>query len=45
MKIPQRSFLEITTECNLRCQLCNLCQQQAPPNKLKLSSKLKFLEK
>ncbi len=43
--IPQRLFLEITTECNLRCKLCNLWKQKDPHNKLNLRSKLNFLQK
>jgi len=26
--IPHRLFLEITTECNLRCKLCKLWEQK-----------------
>ncbi len=44
MEIPLRLFLEITTECNLRCQLCKLWQQKDPPNKLDLIQKIQFLE-
>lgn len=40
MEIPLRLFLEITTECNLRCQLCRLWQQTHPPNRLYLTQKI-----
>ena len=41
---PQRLFLEITNECNLRCKLCKLWEQKDPPNKLKLKDKINFLK-
>ncbi len=44
MEIPKRLFLEITTECNLRCQLCKLWQFKDPPNRLNLMEKIQFLE-
>jgi len=43
--IPQRLFLEITTECNLSCKLCKLWTQKDPQNKLTLRVKLSFLQK
>lgn len=42
--IPQRLFLEITTECNLRCKLCKSWEQKDPSNKLNLATKLIFLK-
>ncbi len=42
--IPQRLFLEITTECNLRCKLCKSWEQKDPSNKLNLANKLIFLK-
>jgi len=42
--IPQRLFLEITTECNLRCKLCKSWEQKDPSNKLNLADKLIFLK-
>jgi len=44
MEIPKRLFLEITHECNLRCQLCKLWQRKDPPNRLTLKEKIQFLE-
>ena len=41
---PQRLFLEITTECNLRCKLCKSWEQKDPLNKLNLTAKLNFLK-
>ena len=38
-------FLEITTECNLRCKLCNFWKNKDPRNKLRLSNKISFLKK
>lgn len=45
MEIPLRLFLEITTECNLRYQLCKLWQHTYPPNKLDLTQKIQFLDR
>ena len=36
-------FLEITTECNLKCQICDLWKRSDPSNKLNFNDKLKFL--
>lgn len=38
-----RIFLEITKECNLRCQLCKLWQQKDPNQKLTTKQKIHFL--
>ena len=42
--IPQRLFLEITTECNLKCKLCNFWQNKDPQNKIDLARKISFLK-
>jgi len=42
---PQRIFLEVTTECNLRCKLCNFWQNKDPRNKIDLTAKINFLKK
>jgi len=41
--LPQRLFLEITTECNFKCKLCKLWQQKDPTYKLSLADKTQFL--
>ena len=43
--IPQRLFLEVTTECNLRCKLCTFWQNKDPRDKITLASKVKFVKK
>ena len=40
----QRLFLEITTQCNLRCNLCKLWEQKDPQHILKLKDKINFLK-
>ena len=40
---PTRLFLEITTECNLRCKLCKLWQNTDPPSKIGTSDKVNLL--
>lgn len=37
-------FLEITTECNLKCQFCDLWRRNDPLNRLTNNDKLKFLK-
>ena len=37
-------FIEITTECNLKCQICDLWKRKDSINKLNISHKLKFLK-
>ena len=41
--LPERLFLEITKECNLKCRLCKLWQQKDSPGRLSLEDKIKFL--
>ena len=36
-------FLEITTECNLKCEICDLWKRKDTINKLNIDDKLKFL--
>lgn len=43
--LPQKLFLEITTECNLRCKLCKFWQNKDPGNKIDLTAKINFLKK
>lgn len=37
-------FLEITTECNLKCQICDLWTRNDQLNRLTINDKLKFLK-
>jgi MoaA/NifB/PqqE/SkfB family radical SAM enzyme len=37
-------FMEITTECNLRCQICDLWKRKDSISKLNIENKLKFLK-
>lgn len=43
--IPQRLFLEITSECNLRCKLCKFWQNKDSRKKIDLTIKINFLKK
>ncbi|MFX1296303.1 MAG: radical SAM/SPASM domain-containing protein [Promethearchaeota archaeon] len=43
MRLPERLFLEITKECNLKCRLCKLWEQKDPSGRLLLEDKIKFL--
>ena len=43
--LPQRLFIQITDECNLRCKLCKLWKTQDPPDKISLEDKITFLKK
>lgn len=43
MILPERLFLEITKECNLKCRLCKLWQQEDSFGRLSLEDKIKFL--
>lgn len=43
--IPQRLFLVVTTEFNLRCKLCNFWQNKDPKDKITLANKVKFVKK
>ncbi len=43
MQGPSRLFLEITTECNLRCKLCTLWQNTDYPTKLSTLDKVHLL--
>lgn len=42
--IPLRLFLEITTECNLRCKLWKLWKQKNPVNRLNIAEKINFIK-
>lgn len=41
---PNRLFLEITTECNLKCKLCKLWQNRDDSSKITLEDKINFLD-
>ena len=41
---PHNFFLEITTECNLKCQICDLWKRKDSSNKLNIENKLKILK-
>ncbi len=43
MQGPSRLFLEITTECNLRCKLCTLWQNTDSPTKISTLEKINLL--
>ncbi|MFX1396814.1 MAG: hypothetical protein ACFFAS_07185 [Promethearchaeota archaeon] len=43
MKIPQSLFVEITSACNLRCQLCRSWQNSNSSSVLILGEKLAFI--
>lgn len=43
--IPHRLFLEITTECNLRCELFKFWQNKDPISKIDITVKVDFLKK
>jgi len=44
LNAPNRMFLEITTECNLRCQLCKLWKNKDPIGKLSTNEKIQIIE-
>ena len=43
-EIPNNLFIEVTTECNLKCRCCDLWRRNDPINKLNIDNKLKFLK-
>lgn len=43
-KFPRFLFLEITKECNLKCQFCGLWKTQDLPEKISLGDKITFLK-
>ena len=44
MKIPRRLFIEITSECNLKCELCKMWKIKDSENRLNLNEKIRFIK-